>query len=448
MRRLALSLAALVAAVFAVSFAACSGQGSLDGERDGSTASADGAASAGDSGASFTDGGSSFADGGNSLTDGGNSLTDGGNSLTDGGSSLSDSGGPLADGGCVGTKSTGQRQPLDMYIMLDQSGSMMEPAGSSGTKWSAVTHALSAFLEQTGMDGISVGLQLFGLRDPGGLCATSYGNTCRSDSDCGSCGPCRRPNGESRMFCTAGYSQESCDPTVYATPMVEIGDIATVKTTIGNALQSLPAETYTPTSAALQGAIDHAKEWATSHPRDVVIAVLATDGEPTECDVDLQHIQAVAAAGAGGSPKVLTFVIGVGDSLPNLNGIAAAGGSSSALLVDTSGDVSAEFLAALNKIRGETVGCAYLIPPAPSGQQLDYAQVNVQFAASAGATAASLVQVQSAATCGTLANAWRYDDPMNPKQIILCPETCKAVEAAPTSTVDVVLGCQTVIGPN
>jgi hypothetical protein len=434
MRRLALSLAVLVAAVLAASFGACSSQGTPDGDRDGSTA--------------WEDGAGSDRDGGTSSGDGGNSLTDGSDSLADAGSSLVGSGEPLADGGCVGTKSTGQRQPLDMYIMLDQSGSMTEAAGSSGTKWSAVTHALGAFLQQTGMDGISIGLQLFGLRDSGGLCATSYGKTCRSDSDCGSCGPCRRPNGQSNMFCTAGYARESCDPTVYATPMVEIGDIATVKTTISNALRSSPAETYTPTSAALQGAIDHAKDWATSHPRDVVIAVLATDGEPSECDVDLQHIQAIAAAGAGGSPKVLTFVIGVGDSLLNLNGIAAAGGSSNALLVDTSGDVSAKLLAALNKIRGETVGCTYLIPPAPSGQQLDYTQVNVQFAPNAGATAASLVQVQSEATCGTLANAWRYDDAMNPTQIILCPETCKAVEAAPTSTVDVVLGCQTAIGPN
>ena len=46
-----------------------------------------------------------------------------------------------------------------------------------------------------------------------------------------------------------------------------------------------------------------------------------------------------------------TFVIGVGPSLSALNGIAAAGGTTSAFLVDTSANVNQQFLDAMNAIR-------------------------------------------------------------------------------------------------
>jgi hypothetical protein len=351
-----------------------------------------------------------------------------------------------ADGGCVGTRSTARTLPLDMYVMLDQSSSMAESAGTR-TKWSAVTAALKSFVEQRGMDGISVGLQLFGQRDVAGMCL-NYRDTCNSDKDCGDCGPCRRPEGEDYNFCMAGYARESCDPAVYADPKVAIADIASVRAALANVLGAAPAGSYTPTSAALQGAIAHARAWATSHPRNVVAVVLASDGEPTECNTSLADINAIAAAGASGSPKILTFVIGVGKSLSNLHGIANAGGTSGALLVDTSGDVSAQFLAALNGIRMEAVGCAYSIPDPPAGQHLDHDQISVQFSAD-GASPTILARARTSSDCGARADAWHYDDPSSPKQVILCPATCKAVAGAVNSSVDVVLGCRSlVVGPD
>src|SRR4029078_11744139 len=61
-----------------------------------------------------------------------------------------------------------QELPLDIYIMLDQSGSMLDTVAGGGTKWDAVTSALKSFLQQPGLGGISVGIQYFGVPPGGG----------------------------------------------------------------------------------------------------------------------------------------------------------------------------------------------------------------------------------------------------------------------------------------
>ena len=68
----------------------------------------------------------------------------------------------------------------------------------------------------------------------------------------------------------------------------------------------------TPTSQALAGAIDQAKAYAKANPGHAVVAVLATDGQPDECNPDdASGIAALAAAALAGTPSVKTFVIGV-----------------------------------------------------------------------------------------------------------------------------------------
>ena len=50
-------------------------------------------------------------------------------------------------------------------------------------------------------------------------------------------------------------------------------------------------DTATPL-APLRGAIDHASQWATAHTDHVVVAVLATDGEPEVCTpTDISQIK-------------------------------------------------------------------------------------------------------------------------------------------------------------
>jgi hypothetical protein len=288
------------------------------------------------------------------------------------------------------------------------------------------------------MEGVSVGLQYFPLPDRQ---CPALPQLCAADSDC-TCGPCL-------IFVCAGVASDSCDSKTYAATEVEIAPMASAAASIRDSIGRHSPAGGTPTSAALQGAIDHARAWVSDPARSnhVVVVVLATDGLPTECDLDLAVIGGIAAGAANQTPKIRTFVIGVGEALDNLNSIAQSGGTTSALIVDTAADVNAQFLEALNRIRGAAIGCSYVIPSPTGGQQVAYDYVNVRYKPGNGASASNLIQVQSKAACAGKTNAWYYDDPAAPKQILLCPETCATVESDATGQVDVVLGCKT-IGPN
>jgi len=311
-----------------------------------------------------------------------------------------------------------------------------------------VTGALTTFVGSSSTAGISVGLQYFGL-PPGAADAGSTGSCptkCTQTSDCGATGgPCIVG------FCVGciaggggGGGVDSCTAADYANPDVEIAPLPGVGAAITSSIAKHSPSTSTPTSAALQGAVDHAQAWAKTHTSDITIAVLATDGDPTECDTNLANIDAIAAAGVSGTPKVLTFVIGVGTSTTALNGIAAAGGTTSAFLVDTTmGNVNQQFLDALNKIRGTALGCNYTIPIPTSGTP-NYGEVNVRYTPSGGGTPELIPNVASASQCPATGDAWYYDNPTAPTQIVLCPGTCKTVEADQGGDVEILLGCATI----
>jgi len=330
--------------------------------------------------------------------------------------------------------------PLDLYVMLDQSGSMTDAVSGGGTKWSTVTSALGTFLQQPGLDGVSVGIQYFGVPPGGGTCSTL---SCTVDADCGAtaCGPCLA-NVCVGFFGSAGT--DSCTASDYATPSVEIAPLPGVASQIISSMGMHSPTTGTPTSAALQGAVDHAKAWKQSHPSDAVVAVLATDGDPSECDTSLPNIDAIAAAALAATPSVMTFVIGVGPSLSSLNGIAAAGGTTQAFLVDTGGNVNQQFLDAMNAIRHAALGCNYLIPTPTDGSMPNFSEVNVVYQPMGG-NAQTFPYVMDMASCPASGNGWYYDNPASPTQIILCPASCTLVEADMTGEVDVTLGCSTVI---
>ncbi len=328
--------------------------------------------------------------------------------------------------------------PLDLFIMLDQSSSMTDSVNGGGTKWSTVTSALQTFLQQPGLDGVSVGIQYFGVPTGGATCSAL---TCTVDADCGAaaCGPCTQ-NICLGFFTSAG---DSCTAADYATPAVEIAPLPGAAAGLIASIGMHSPTTGTPTSAALQGAVDHSKAWAIAHPGDAVVAVLATDGDPSGCDENLNDIDAIAAAAKAGTPSISTFVIGVGPSLSSLNGIAAAGGTSSAFLVDTGGNVNQQFLDAMNAIRHAALGCQYLVPTPVSGNP-NFDEVNVVYQPSGG-VGQTFPYVMTQANCPASGDGWYYNDPANPTQIILCPSSCSRIEGDTTGEVDVTLGCSTVI---
>lgn len=338
-------------------------------------------------------------------------------------------------GGCAGTSVVAEKAQLDLFIMLDQSGSMGETA-TGGTKWQTVTKALKDFVALPEANGLGVGIQYFGL-PPAGGCPSS----CTTNADCGACGPCF---GAFMGFPGTCIGTDSCVWADYAKPEVEIAQLPGVKQDIIDSIGMHGPGDGTPTKPALQGAINHCKQWANAHPGHVTVVVFATDGVPSSsCDDDLNHIADVAKLGYTVNPSIRTFVIGVGDQLDALNQIAAAGGTTQAFIIDTTQDTTAQFLAALQTIQGIVLPCSYGIPVPQSGTP-DFASVNVNYTPGGSSTPSLVPYVPSQAQCPATGNAWYYDDPMNPTQILLCPSTCTTVSGDNMGKVDIVLGCATI----
>jgi hypothetical protein len=346
-------------------------------------------------------------------------------------------------GGCAGDAYIAEKVPLDMYIMLDQSGSMSEPpAMGPGTKWDAVAGALGTFVNQPEAAGIGVGIQYFPL--PTGQSCTVL--QCTDDGQCGpGCGPCEQPIPQFPGVCTGFGNDDSCLVSDYATPDVGIAPLPGNATAIQSSIANHGPSGGTPTSAALEGAIQHAQSFATANPGHAVIVVLATDGDPTSCNSDLGYINGVAAAGLAGSPSIRTFVIGVGGSVAALDGFAQNGGTGSAFMIDQDPNVQQAFLDALNQIQGIALPCSFAIPDPPEGEMLDFGQVNVEFTPGGGGTPTTLPKVNSAAECPPDGMAWYYDDNANPTQIMLCPDTCTTISQDTEGEVRIVLNCATVV---
>jgi Mg-chelatase subunit ChlD len=464
---------------------------------------------------SFNDGSSSTAGTGNGAGNGPSNGTGGSDGLITGMNGAAANGAGGNGGGapldaCAAHVSTAQPIPLDIYMMLDTSASMLDATTATVTKWDAVKTAMTSFLNDSASAGLGVGLQYFPLTKP------NAPTSCTSDADCGDSGPCFlkacynaatitpcdtasdcagrtgpcMPLGQ----CTADTSYvcqgqgldcgpdamnkplgmcepltssicestDSCDSTQYAAPASAIAALPGAAAGLVASINAHTPAGATPTHAALSGAIAQASTWATAHPDHRVVVLLATDGLPTECipptatslAAAVADVAAIAAGGVKATPSISTFVIGVfnaddvlNGAPTNLNEIAAQGGTTEAFIVDTTQDVTMQFLTALDTIRGAHLACEFQIPQPMAGQTLDYAQVNVQLT-SAGNTGV-VYYVANVGGCDATTGGWYYDvDPKagTPTKIIACPTSCTAFQAATgTSSVGIALGCTTVV---
>ena len=307
---------------------------------------------------------------------------------------------------CASVTQAAANSPLDMFIMMDQSSSMDEATGSGVSKWDAISEALRAFVTDAGSAGIGVGIQYFPIITGSFI-----------------------------------FTSESCDVADYAQAETAIKVLPGNATAIINSMAAHGPNGNTPTHPALQGAVNFARSHAMANPTHTVVVVLATDGEPTECDPqDIPTIAGVASTAAGGTPAILTFVVGVGSSLSSMDQIAFGGGTQKAFVVDQGGNVTQQFTAALQAIEGKALGCTYAIPaPNPVGQAINYEKVNVQVTLT-GALPVQEGYVASPADCGAT-GGWYYDAPAQPNKILLCPVTCTAVTGDAKAKVDILLGC-------
>jgi hypothetical protein len=447
----------------------------------------------------------------------------GGLSLVDGSTSTAtiDSSATDAFVGCASTSVQAKQQPLDVFLLLDTSYSMDDLVTATRSKWQAVTAGINAFATDPASAGIGVGLSYFPKIAPGfpasctsdkqcgmnGVCELGFCNgpftqvyVCGADADCtvtqgrqsvafpcaplgqcandpnhecapgmGSCGA--DDSGFDLGACvamTAGVCVGSydCNSQDYETASVPVAPLPGNAAGIAAFFTSHSPGGDTPTEGALQGTVSQAKAYASAHPSDTVVVVLATDGQPDvisdatgQCMQPASAQQAnmrvaqIAADALAGTPSIKTFGIGtfapadVATGTATLDQLAMAGGTSTPFIIATStaaGNTEEEFSAALAAIRGSSLPCDYQVPVPATGTP-NFSEINVRWTSAAGA-ATTVPYVESAAACDPMQGGWYYNvDPSDggtPTTIEMCSTFCSALKSG-SGRVDILLGCQT-----
>jgi hypothetical protein len=306
---------------------------------------------------------------------------------------------------------------------------------------------LKTFFRNPGNKGISLGLAFFPVLDPGAKAcvdacvatSTSIAIAERCLTDNCSC---------NRFVCYPAVQdcqcqRVSCNASDYETPVVPISPLPDAADLLSAKLDEQEPDFGTPTTPSIQGALNHARAWASAHVGKRMALVFATDGEPAGCSSSNNTIDTAAAAAKAAFeavPSIPTYVIGIGPQLANLNQLAQQGGTGAAYIITPGADVAKQFADALNAVRSRTATCNYVLP---KNKNIDPRKVNVRLGLGMSAPV-SLAQVAGLDKCDAL-GGWYYDDPVTPTLISLCPATCEAVKAAGGSSVQVLLGCNTIV---
>jgi hypothetical protein len=319
---------------------------------------------------------------------------------------VADSGESPTDAGvCSTTGATAKPLPVDIFVLLDRSGSMTTPiygfprdSGVTPSRWESITEALGNFVMSPASAGISVGLG---------------------------------------YFPSTGFSE--CNITDYATPVVPIAPLPGVATAFMASVNMTYPTGGTPTLPALQGAVQYAQQREMTMGRRTAIA-LATDGEPNSCGSTLQSVSDVASMAA--AKGIYTFVIGVGSSLQTFNALAAAGGTKMAYLVENATPDALAMAFKAIQLQASKLACSYTVPPPPPNEMLDPFRVNVRFTPTADPTKwFGIGMVLSRGDCGTM-GGWYFDDLFAPTSVNLCDTSCQKVNGAGEGSISLQFGCK------
>ncbi len=352
-----------------------------------------------------------------------NLANDAGLATNDAGLTLKGNGGTL---GCGSVSQKADPIPLDLYIMLDDSGSMGESVGGGKTRWKAVTDAIKGFVADPKSAGINVAVQYFGATEMvcDWYCTFWLFGCWNWEYDCG-------------LQPVSGAA--FCSTNTYKWPDVNMGQLPGNAGAIVTSLNAHGPLTNTPTLPAEQGAVQFAQYWKSGHPTHAVAVVLATDGEPYGCSSTVSNVAAAAAAGFSGTPSIKTYVVGCGTGagVSNLDTIASSGGTTKAFIASDSNS-TADFIAAMNAIRANALPCSYTVPTPPVGQQIDYSTLNIQYTNGSG-TVTSMTQVANAAACSS-GSQWYFTDATKTTMQV-CPGLCNTIQGDTAAQVNVVYSC-------
>ncbi|HKQ69913.1 MAG TPA: vWA domain-containing protein [Polyangiaceae bacterium] len=344
----------------------------------------------------------------------------GGTGSGSGGSGSSGGSGIFGDAACAAQAQDSTAIPVDIFIMLDKSGSMQCDATDDGcssvpdntpvppnNRWVAVSAAINAFVSSPTSAGIGVGIGFFGQGSGRGI---------------------------------------SCNAADYARPAVAIAPLPGNAKAISDAIAGQMPAGGTPTVPALTGAITYARTYTATTTGRSAAVVLVTDGIPQGCQGNnIPAASALATAAFLGmpAPQIKTYVVGLG-ATQSLNEIALAGSGNATPYFPATGNVAAQLTAALKQISG-AITCDYTIPK-NGGKALDFGQVNVEVKVGANGMTQFVGKVADLAACGA-PGGWFYDNNTAPSKITLCPASCDPLKAAEGSSLKVLIGCATQPGP-
>ncbi len=289
---------------------------------------------------------------------------------------------PTLGAECARDSYIGERGDVNLYLLLDVSGSMLAPISAEEdavTQWDAVRAAVTSFIEAPESSGFNLALNYYPIQGARADCS-AFG-TCAANVSCvvGLCDvsfllgelracddssqcpyvvdlgdgelyqeQCRQPgrcdNDEYRQCildeqCLDGGvclqhnrglcpGETSCEPSVYIEPSVDRTVLPDSGATLVESLLQREPDPYgiTPTHVALAGAYTRVDEWRQAEPGAKSVVVLATDGEPVGCALgdtpeqvrDEATSLTYGVVEAGASSGIQTFVIGV---TPDVSGL-------------------------------------------------------------------------------------------------------------------------------
>jgi hypothetical protein len=312
---------------------------------------------------------------------------------------------------CAGDVHEGTMIPLDVLIVFDNSSSMScdvtdlpDCKGNNGTanpRIGAVRNAINNFVSSPDSANIRVGLECFPPADP-------LAEQCTHD---------------------------------YATPDIPITPAKDAVTTFATVLGGLTPHLNTPTEQALTGAYTYANAYMAANPGRSVAVMLVSDGIPFACNNDQTGAVSagLAQAAFAGTPSIKTYVVGMGN-VTVLDAIALAGSGGETHYVVADANATAQIQALLKTVTS-TITCDYTLPTI--GALPDYGAVNVKTKAG-DAPFTDVYKVPDAAACGPK-GGWYYDvnPPGKPNKISLCPQSCEPLQAASSSSMQIIIGCAT-----
>jgi Mg-chelatase subunit ChlD len=401
---------------------------------------------------------------------------------------------PMAET-CAEESHAPTRVPLDVFILLDGSGSMSLQIGMK-TKLQIVRDAINAFLADPNSAGLGVGLSIFpsvttcetdadcpmngtfagrctgydsGCVVPGQKTATRVCSpavtACPAPSTCVKVGRC--PDPVFTGYCTIGSTCASgadCMPMVrtcstpfnadctgarYAKPLVTFGELPGALPALKTALDLRQPTGGTPLAEALKGTLPLLKTYMAAHPDRRVVLLIASDGAPDGfCEGQMGILAGLREANAA-MPSLSTYGIGVFGAVDFANGrmlmddIATAGGTMKPYVLDQNTNLAETFLKALSEIRGSALPCEFMIPTGNTA--IDYDKVNLRWKNAAGEE--TVGYVGSPDRCDPQKGGWHYDvDPKTggkPTRVVVCPATCTKLKSDDSGKVDLRFGCKT-----